>query len=120
MSAECPDWCNREHRPGANPNRVSHEHKFRPQDGGSSGVRGPRVINGVRYSNKPAWVTTYPCPSEHHAPAAILRATSYGDTMDMVLTLDDLRRLVSDLSYMADVLEAEQALTDARKIGLSA
>ena len=77
-------------------------------------------IGDRRYPTRPAWISSYPVASEEAGPAMILRATAYGDTVDMVLSLDDLRRLIVDLDGMADVLGAEQALIDARSLGLSA
>ena len=107
-SNQCPEWCNQPHKPGANPRRQTHTHKFTPTQSGSSGGKS---------SSSAAWISTYPAPSWHgYEPCHMIRVKAYGRMTNIVLTLDDTRALAADLLEMCDVLEAEQALIDFKKL----
>lgn len=106
---EVYDWCNREHKPGANARRQEHSHKFVPQSESSTGTRGRKV--------GPTWISTYPSTNRHGwEPCAFFRVAAYHREADIILGLSDFRALIADMTYMADLLETEQTLVDPQKI----
>lgn len=97
------DWCTREHREGSDPRRQEHEHVYAPATKGST---------------KTLKVNCYPAPQSAFPPAMMMRVRGTYRFGDFVLSLEDLRDLIADLSHMADVLDAEQAILDAQKVYL--
>lgn len=95
------DWCTRKHQDGSNPRRQEHEHVYAPATTGST---------------ETLKVNCYPVPQASFPPAMMMRIRGTYRYGDLVLSLEDLRDLIADLSRMADVLEAEQALLDAKTV----
>lgn len=102
MSAcEVHDWCTREHKPGSDPRRQEHEHVYAPS----------RDL-----STKTLKINCYPAPSDQFGAAMMMRVRGTYQYGDFVLSVEDLRGLIADLSHMADVLDADQAMRDAAKV----
>lgn len=102
-SHACPEWCNREHRPGSNPRRQTHVNRLEVGDLRLDSYAGP------------TWAGNFTDEGFVSLEVAGLIHGRWG-----YLAASDARELGRRLLDMADAAEAAQALADARKIGLPA